>query len=421
MRKSFTPTRRQAVSSVSCTASSQTSAFRKRRRPPSSPTAPSKRWRTFVVPTASQAPILSLPIPAGNGHCNSRGRPAPKSAKSRSTIRRRAIGSRQRSLDEAVDHNTRIVYLVDPNNPLGVCYTREEIQAFCDIARKVERLFTARLHLSGFCGRAYSRGAFLSGARYHDLQLLQMAWACWTAHRRRRREPPNHRASWPPIRPRRSAQAYIAQRAAQAGLAVKSRMDGGQFSASSAATSPPSKKPSIRLPGLLSADLSVAGKFRHYRMPSSRRAAGGAGRGLCAARHHDPAGLLSYPALRLALCQSQHHGSGRVDRCVLPRAAERDRSCPRAERSTGIVLTSRLAARLTSASSRTADDSVRLSRISQRPLSTCVKKSCKAKLNSAGSSRLIVWPVFGNTIKPAEGMVRLRNAPVPRQERSSSP
>ena len=35
-------------------------------------------------------------------------------------------------LSEVVDQNTRIVYLVDPNNPLGICYTPEEIEAFCD-------------------------------------------------------------------------------------------------------------------------------------------------------------------------------------------------------------------------------------------------------------------------------------------------
>src|SRR5262249_56661574 len=36
-----------------------------------------------------------------------------------------------------VDRDTRIVYLVDPNNPLGVCYTRAELRAFCEIARGV--------------------------------------------------------------------------------------------------------------------------------------------------------------------------------------------------------------------------------------------------------------------------------------------
>jgi histidinol-phosphate aminotransferase len=42
-----------------------------------------------------------------------------------------------KQLSDVVDRNTRIVYLVDPNNPLGICYTREEIHAFCDIARSV--------------------------------------------------------------------------------------------------------------------------------------------------------------------------------------------------------------------------------------------------------------------------------------------
>jgi aspartate/methionine/tyrosine aminotransferase len=42
-----------------------------------------------------------------------------------------------KQLSEAVDRKTRIIYLVDPNNPLGTCYTRAEITAFCDIARSV--------------------------------------------------------------------------------------------------------------------------------------------------------------------------------------------------------------------------------------------------------------------------------------------
>jgi aspartate/methionine/tyrosine aminotransferase len=36
-----------------------------------------------------------------------------------------------------IDEKTRIIYLVDPNNPLGICYTDEEIKMFCDLARQV--------------------------------------------------------------------------------------------------------------------------------------------------------------------------------------------------------------------------------------------------------------------------------------------
>ena len=44
-------------------------------------------------------------------------------------------------LRKTVDTSTSIVYLVDPNNPLGVCYTRDEIAAFCDIAARVNAYF----------------------------------------------------------------------------------------------------------------------------------------------------------------------------------------------------------------------------------------------------------------------------------------
>ena len=44
------------------------------------------------------------------------------------------------ALREAVDERTTIIYLVDPNNPLGIRYTREEIEAFARIAKEVGAL-----------------------------------------------------------------------------------------------------------------------------------------------------------------------------------------------------------------------------------------------------------------------------------------
>jgi aspartate/methionine/tyrosine aminotransferase len=38
-------------------------------------------------------------------------------------------------LAEAITERTKIVYLVDPNNPLGICYTQEEITAFTELCR----------------------------------------------------------------------------------------------------------------------------------------------------------------------------------------------------------------------------------------------------------------------------------------------
>ena len=58
---------------------------------------------------------------------------------------------RQRSSPTPSMAKTRIIYLVDPNNPLGICYTPDEIRDFCEVATKVRRLRFARLHLSRFC------------------------------------------------------------------------------------------------------------------------------------------------------------------------------------------------------------------------------------------------------------------------------
>ena len=44
------------------------------------------------------------------------------------------------ALRAAVDARTAIIYLVDPNNPLGIRYTRAEIEEFCSIARSVGAL-----------------------------------------------------------------------------------------------------------------------------------------------------------------------------------------------------------------------------------------------------------------------------------------
>lgn len=40
------------------------------------------------------------------------------------------------ALERAVDERTAVIYIVDPNNPLGICYDRDEIEAFSQIACK---------------------------------------------------------------------------------------------------------------------------------------------------------------------------------------------------------------------------------------------------------------------------------------------
>ncbi|MBB3896674.1 pyridoxal phosphate-dependent aminotransferase [Roseococcus suduntuyensis] len=44
------------------------------------------------------------------------------------------------ALRAAVDARTSVIYIVDPNNPLGICYTRDEIAAFAAIAQEVGAL-----------------------------------------------------------------------------------------------------------------------------------------------------------------------------------------------------------------------------------------------------------------------------------------
>lgn len=44
-------------------------------------------------------------------------------------------------LAAAVGPRTRVIYLVDPNNPLGTCHTPDEIREFTDIARSVDAWF----------------------------------------------------------------------------------------------------------------------------------------------------------------------------------------------------------------------------------------------------------------------------------------
>ena len=53
-------------------------------------------------------------------------------------------------LRAAVDENTGVIYLVDPNNPLGTCHTEDEIRAFAEIARSVGAYFIHDATYSSF-------------------------------------------------------------------------------------------------------------------------------------------------------------------------------------------------------------------------------------------------------------------------------
>jgi aspartate/methionine/tyrosine aminotransferase len=123
-------------------------------------------------------------------------------------------------LRASTDRNTRIIYLVDPNNPLGICYTRGEMRAFCDIARQ------AGAYLLHDCTyRDFADDHVLAARFYPEGAITIYSFSKWLglAGLRIGAVVANHQ-----IVERLAAysmatlgSSVVAQRAAQAGLAVK--------------------------------------------------------------------------------------------------------------------------------------------------------------------------------------------------------
>ncbi len=123
-------------------------------------------------------------------------------------------------LAETVDRNTRIIYLVDPNNPLGVCYTRKEISAFCDSARKVGAYLLHDCTYRDFAddhvlaARFYPEGAITIYSFSKWLGLAGLRIGAVAANR-------NIIERLAAYSTATLGSSVIAQRAAQAGLAIK--------------------------------------------------------------------------------------------------------------------------------------------------------------------------------------------------------
>lgn len=77
-------------------------------------------------------------------------------------------------LEVAVTEKTRIIYLVDPNNPLGVCYSAAEIEAFTKIARKVGAYF---LHDSTY--RHFADDHTLAAQFYPEKSITIYSFSKW--------------------------------------------------------------------------------------------------------------------------------------------------------------------------------------------------------------------------------------------------
>jgi len=77
-------------------------------------------------------------------------------------------------LEAAVNDKTRIIYLVDPNNPLGTCHTEQEIKAFTDIARRHNAYF---LHDCTY--RHFADGHSLAAQFYPERTITIYSFSKW--------------------------------------------------------------------------------------------------------------------------------------------------------------------------------------------------------------------------------------------------
>jgi aspartate/methionine/tyrosine aminotransferase len=76
-------------------------------------------------------------------------------------------------LRAAVNEKTRIIYLVDPNNPLGTCHTADEIKEFTEIARSVGAYL---IHDATYCHFADD---FTPAARFYDKAIVTYSFSKW--------------------------------------------------------------------------------------------------------------------------------------------------------------------------------------------------------------------------------------------------
>jgi histidinol-phosphate aminotransferase len=119
-----------------------------------------------------------------------------------------------------VDRDTRIVYLVDPNNPLGICYTRAELRAFCEIARGVGAYLLHDCTYRDFAdehvlaAELYPEGAITIYSFSKWLGLAGLRIGAVVANQRIIERLAAYSAAT-------LGSSVVAQRAAQAGLAVK--------------------------------------------------------------------------------------------------------------------------------------------------------------------------------------------------------
>jgi histidinol-phosphate aminotransferase len=123
-------------------------------------------------------------------------------------------------LAAAVDETKAIIYLVDPNNPLGICYSKDEIAAFVEIARKVGAVL---LHDCTY--RHFADGHFLAAQLYPERTVTTYSFSKWLGLAGFRIgaaiAAPDLIERFAARSPATLGASVVAQRAAMAGLGVK--------------------------------------------------------------------------------------------------------------------------------------------------------------------------------------------------------
>ncbi|MFZ5675556.1 MAG: pyridoxal phosphate-dependent aminotransferase [Pseudomonadota bacterium] len=124
------------------------------------------------------------------------------------------------ALEKAVDARTAIIYIVDPNNPLGICYSKAEIEAFVKIAQRHGALL---VHDCTY--RDFADGHYPALNVSTDNVVLSMSFSKWLGLAGLRIgafvAKPELAAEIASFSTGVLGGSVIAQRAAQAGLKVK--------------------------------------------------------------------------------------------------------------------------------------------------------------------------------------------------------
>jgi len=77
-------------------------------------------------------------------------------------------------LERAVTSRTKLIYIVDPNNPLGIRYDRSELEAFCSIARSVDAYL---IHDCTY--RHFAEGHTLAWPFYPERTIVTYSFSKW--------------------------------------------------------------------------------------------------------------------------------------------------------------------------------------------------------------------------------------------------